>query len=165
MSSLTTEKIPYDEAIRQVKVLMAEAEKIQWKLGQIADRIQPKYGDRTLETFAIDLGVNYKTLLHYQRVYRAYGAEISERPEISFSAAAALATHPDRRQLLLEKPTMTYREAEDVMAALRSEQEDESSEDDSHDEAEGDDQAHHEGQREVAGEGEAGGEGPRDVQG
>lgn len=123
MSDVTLTTIPYDEAIKQVNALIGDAEKIQWKLGQIADRIQPKYGKATLEAFAHEVGVNYKTLLHYQRVYRAYGVEISERPEISFSAAAVLVKHPDRVRLLTEKPTMTYREAEERMEEFQSEKE------------------------------------------
>lgn len=56
----------------------------QWRLGELADKVDTQYGKDTIGMFAVGIGVNKSSLLRYRDVYRAFkGKEIN--PALSFS--------------------------------------------------------------------------------
>jgi hypothetical protein len=83
-------------------------------LGELADRVEAKYGDGTLKRFAEEGGINFATLRSYQRVYRAYADE-GKVPRGTFSVAKELAKHPQRKTILEKHPKMTERGAKHTM--------------------------------------------------
>src|SRR6266481_5382098 len=72
-TSAPTETIPFDEAVREGKEILArsaDAERDQLRLGEIADKLEPKYDDQTLAKYAKRIGIEQSTLNHYRTVYR-----------------------------------------------------------------------------------------------
>ena len=87
-SAPTAEKsIAYDLAVREGKEIVAKREADDWRLGELADRVQPKYADRTLEKFAKAIGVAACTLERKRSVFRAW-MDISEPAPKSFHSAS-----------------------------------------------------------------------------
>ena len=101
--------IPFDDAVAEARELQAKVEGIQWRLGELAARLEPTYGGKTLARFAEAIDVPFETLKMYRFVFRAYGGKV---PRGTFSAAKELAKHPDRAKILEENPNMTSRDAE-----------------------------------------------------
>jgi hypothetical protein len=119
----TTDKcastIPYNDAVREGKAILAEieaAERGQLRLGELADKVEPKYKDRTLAKLAAELGVAPCTLARYRDVYRAW-RDISApgRESVSYAVLRELATHPEREQLISKHPNLTKRGARNLM--------------------------------------------------
>jgi hypothetical protein len=112
-----TDTIPYDDAVREGKGIIAQiadAERGQLRLGELADKLEPKYGDRTLAKFAAEIDVAKCTLDRYRTVYRAYASEGKLAPgpkSASYAVLRELATHPDREHILRADPNLTKREA------------------------------------------------------
>jgi hypothetical protein len=105
-------QIKYDDAaiaqgIRLVKALKSS----QMKLGELADRLQPKYGEETLKRFAKAIGLPVATLARYRSVYRKWKG--IEAPGPNFAVAKALQSLPSNHIELLmnEFPNMTKRDA------------------------------------------------------
>jgi hypothetical protein len=84
--------ISYDEAISIVKDFDTL---YQWRLGEICDKLEPKYGENTLQRFAEDIGKNYSTLKDYRATYRSWKTEIV-RPR-TYSVAQELASLPSEK--------------------------------------------------------------------
>jgi len=103
----------YDWSVEQGRAAIKHADKVQqqlqWTLGDLALKLQPKYGDATLQHFAEDLGVNYTTLKQYRQAAAAF-PEKDARP--SFSVGYALRNEPDRADLAESVPTK--RKAQDI---------------------------------------------------
>ena len=81
------EKIPYDEAVVNGRNLVSSMKDIQFELGQIASKLEPKYGDETLGRYAEEIGIEFGTLKSYRATYRKWKNE-PVRPK-SFSVAKA----------------------------------------------------------------------------
>src|SRR5262245_42978698 len=62
----------YDDAVEEAKKILKQFDSGQMRLGELADKIEPKYGEHTLERFAADIGVAPCTLERYRSVYRAW---------------------------------------------------------------------------------------------
>lgn len=56
----------------------------QWKLGELADKVQVKYGQDSVGVFAVSIGVNKRSLLRYRDVYRGFKT-LQKNPVLSFS--------------------------------------------------------------------------------
>jgi hypothetical protein len=118
--------IPFDEAVRRGKDLktkraaLHEAEAlIQWQLGELADKVEPKYGGETLAELAKELGEETASLKRNRSFYRAWKPNGATWPQsVTYSVLRELATHPDREQLLRDNPEMTVREAQALRRAL-----------------------------------------------
>lgn len=95
--------IKFEDAVRLVRDLRID---YQWKVGDIVNKLEPKYGDETLRKFAEKIAVPYSTVRQYRTVSSAY-PEDDGRP--SFSVAKELVSHPDRAALA--KAVTTTREA------------------------------------------------------
>lgn len=120
-----TDTIGYDTAVREGKEIVLEieaAERGQLRLGELADNLEPKYGDRTLAKFAAEIGVGSKcTLDRYRTVYRAWAGKLAPGPNLvpQYAVLRELATHPEREQIIRQNPNLTKREARDKMRALK----------------------------------------------
>lgn len=56
----------------------------QWRLGELADKVNKRYGSDALGVFAVSIGVNKRSLQRYRDVFRGYrGKEINSA--LSFS--------------------------------------------------------------------------------
>lgn len=86
-----------------------KAAKAQWTLGDLAKRVEVAYGEGRLQEYAEDIGVDYRTLLDYRTVARAY--EKSERSELPWSVHRVLASQEDRVALVTDG-ALTYRGAQ-----------------------------------------------------
>jgi hypothetical protein len=111
-TSVPTDSINYDDAVIAARKIIADAECGQWRLGELADRVEPKYGDRTLAKFATAIGVASCTLARYRDVYRAWKDICAPGRELpSYSILRELASHANRAEIIQEHPDITKREA------------------------------------------------------
>jgi hypothetical protein len=112
-SEAPAQLVPYDDAVQEAKQILANESKGQWRLGQLADTVQPKYGEKTLARFAKEIGIAACTVERYRDVYRAW-KQIADpgRQSLNYSVARALATHPLRGEIVSDRPGLTKREAE-----------------------------------------------------
>jgi hypothetical protein len=122
-SSTPPDTIPYDKAVREGKEIILEieaAERGQLRLGELADKLEKKYGDRSLAKFAAEIGVAKCTLDRYQTVYRAWKGKLAPGPiSLSYAVLRELATHPEREQIISKNSNLTKREALDMMRELK----------------------------------------------
>jgi hypothetical protein len=111
--------LPYDSAVLLGKAIVAEmleaaTEDHQRRLGELADRIEPKYGKRTLEVYAKTIGINKDTLERYRSVYRAWKKNPAPGP-VSYAVQRALQNHPDRADIVARYPKLTQAQARAMM--------------------------------------------------
>jgi hypothetical protein len=118
----TQNVIPYDDAVEQGKHLLNLMRDYQNELGQLAYKLEPKYGDQTLERFASEIGIDYETLKTYRTTYKAWKDEPA-RPA-SFSVARALNRHPQKYQIFLDNEDMSVQHAKDKMSELKEQRPD-----------------------------------------
>jgi hypothetical protein len=122
-SGAPTDTIEFHAAVIEGRTILTEIEKAergQLRLGELADTLAPKYGDRTVAKFADELGIAKCTLDRYRTVYRAWAGKLAPGPNlpVSFAALRELATHPDREQIIQKNPNITNAEARDRMRQL-----------------------------------------------
>ena len=122
-TSAPTDTINYDEAVHEAKGIVAkidDAERGQLRLGELAHKLDKKYGDRTLAKFAAEIGVAKCTLDRYQTVYRAWEGKLAPGPiSTSYAVLRELQTHPDRAEIIRKNPNLTKREAHERMRELK----------------------------------------------
>jgi hypothetical protein len=108
--------IQYDDAVLKVKTI---DQKYQWILGEIASKLEPKYGERTLERFAEDIGRNFNTLKGYQATYLSWKTE--KVVPLTFSVAQKLNPLPSekKQEILEENPNITRDEARAVVKEFK----------------------------------------------
>src|SRR5260370_25872344 len=72
----TAEPIPFNDAIREGKEILAQKSasesKCQWRLGELADKVETAYREGTLKRFAKAIGISGCTPWRYRDVYRAW---------------------------------------------------------------------------------------------
>jgi hypothetical protein len=112
--------IAYDEAIDEAKEILARTDKDQIRLGELADKVQPLYGDRTLASFAKQISIAPCTLARYRSVYRAW-AEIEAPGPVSYAVRRELQDHPDRAEIVKEQPNLTKAQARKIMREFKGE--------------------------------------------
>jgi len=83
-------------------------------LGDLACGVEARYGDAKLQEYARDIGVEYRTLLNFRTVARAY-PELSRRRELSFGTHQALASQPDRLDLIRSGDYPTVAKARELV--------------------------------------------------
>jgi hypothetical protein len=86
-------------------------------LGELADKIETKYGDGTLEDFAEAIGIAYSTLKNCRHVHRRWKAS-PVKPK-TFSVAKALASYKDKDQYIQQHPNVTEKEARTYVRAYK----------------------------------------------
>lgn len=110
----------YEEAVKQGR----EAARSQWTLGDLALTIETEYGEGTLQQFADDIGVEYRTLDDYRRVAAAY--EIPERSgNLPWSVHQIFASQEDRAKLVRRRWTAKVAREEIQARADRAHKEEE----------------------------------------
>jgi hypothetical protein len=104
---------------KRLAATLKSGDAAEMELGELADRLQPKYGDNTLARFAKAIGLPFERLNRCRSVYRAYqGIEI-QAPAPNFAVLQELAGHPNREQIIRERPDLTKREARTLMRDYR----------------------------------------------
>lgn len=111
--------IDYEEAVHEGQQLVRRMEGSQWRLGEIADRVEPRYGKQTLARLAEEIGVDGLTLERHRSVFRAWKDISAPGPDLSYSVMRELAAHPDRAQIVKDNPGITKREAREIVEAYR----------------------------------------------
>lgn len=86
-----------------------------WKLGELASRVEKKYGESTLKKYATDIGMNYTTLRNARLTCLAWPNE-NDRPR-SFSIAQDLAAQPDRAKIIARRPNIKQDEVRNIVRA------------------------------------------------
>lgn len=117
MTVMTDHTLDYDEAVRVAKSLDSPEGK-QWVIGDLADRLEPRYGEHTLQHFAADIGVEVRTVQKYRKTVRAYSPEKRLRSR-NWSVAHELANEDDREELI--EKDLTMREARQIVAERKTE--------------------------------------------
>ena len=112
----------FDDAVSEGKKIVAQieaAEKGQLRLGELADKLETHYNDRTVAKFAAEVGLAKCTVDRYRTVYRAWKDKIGPKgPNLdlpSYAVLRELATHPDRAKIIQDDPAITKREAANLM--------------------------------------------------
>lgn len=82
-----------------------------WKLGELASRVEGRYGSGALRKYAEEIGVNYGTLKDCRTTLLAW-SEKAGRP--AFWTAKALNALDDRQQIVRRRPSITQNEARDI---------------------------------------------------
>jgi hypothetical protein len=103
--------ILWDDAVEEGARLVKHIDQSQMRLGQIADELEPKYGDATLARYAQELKMNLNTLQNCRSVYRTWHEDPRVKQFPKFSVAKALVRHPDRAKIVEANPDITEREA------------------------------------------------------
>jgi hypothetical protein len=108
--------IAWDDAVAEGKAILAkivEAERSPYRLGELADKVVPKYGEETLAEYAKAIGENAKRLEEYRSVWRAWdGSGIFAPGQTSFAVLKELMAVGHRLALVTVNPKMTKRQAE-----------------------------------------------------
>jgi hypothetical protein len=116
-TSATTNTIPYDQAVAEGKAIIENAERGQWRLGELAHSVEKQYGESKLAKFAEAIGVAPCTLARYRDVYRKWkdfcAPGRKSISDIPYSVLRELATLDDhvREQIIRDHPDITKREA------------------------------------------------------
>ena len=115
------EIIPFAKGLAEGKKILAEIEDVRerghFRLGEIADKIETKYGDRTHAKLAEGWNIAPLCFKRYLSVYRAWkGKNIGApgAPIVPYSVLRELAGLEDREQIIRDNPNMTRREAEQL---------------------------------------------------
>jgi hypothetical protein len=109
-------RIPFLEAVAKYQELEKNQCRDAMAQGELADKVEPIYGDRTLAKFAKAVGKSACTLARQRSVYRAWdGSGIQAPGPVSYAVLRELQTHPDREAIVKEKPKITKREAQEIM--------------------------------------------------
>jgi hypothetical protein len=108
--------IPYDKAVTEgrnlIKQMDAEERRVQMRLGELAARIEPIHGDRTIAKFAKELGYSTCTMHRFRKVYEAWdGMEIVAPGPVSYAVLRELKDHPNREAIVKEDPKISKRDA------------------------------------------------------
>ena len=119
-----TDLVPFNDAVKEAKAIVAkmadEERRGQLRLGALADKLDPVYGDRTIAKFAKAIGLAACTLRRYREVFREWdGAGKCAPGRISYAVMRELKDHPKRAELVSDNPRMTKAEARDLMREHR----------------------------------------------
>jgi hypothetical protein len=114
----------YAEAVAEAKEILAQMEGSRgrlMRLGELADKIEARYGEQSLKRFASEIGIAACTLARCRSVFRAWDEKGAPAP-ISYAVAQELQNHPDKFDLVRKNPNLTKREARKIMHRWRKEQ-------------------------------------------
>jgi hypothetical protein len=106
----------YDKLVTEGISFTIEQTDINWKLGELATRVDKKYGEGRLKQFAEDIGIKYQSLINCRTTLLAWPQKTG-RPV--FSIAEALNPHPNRFKIIESFPNITREEARKRMQQFR----------------------------------------------
>jgi hypothetical protein len=113
--------ILWDDAVAEAKViqdgLLAKTESDPWRLGEIANLIEPRYGDATLENFAQAIGCEFTALKKYRATVRSWPVK---EGRASFSVSSSLNKHPLRYDIVATYPDLTRDAARETMKSWKA---------------------------------------------
>ena len=120
--------ISFDDLVAEGKRLVEEMNatdsRVQWRLGELADLVEPedgepRYGNQTVAKFAARIGRSHCTVKRYRTVFRAWKDIIKSAPGLllPYSVAKELAGLPNRESLIEKMPAMTKRDAVELRKA------------------------------------------------
>jgi hypothetical protein len=113
----STERIDFDDAVKEARQILAKGEEDQWRLAELAGQVETSYGEKKLQQFAKAIGIAPCTVARMRSVWRAWQNDKNEGPAPkSFAVAQALQGHPERQKLISENPGMTRAKARRLMA-------------------------------------------------
>ena len=119
MTSTTAPKvIEYATAVDRGLKIMARHGKDSWQLGDIAANVETKYGKDTHQNLARDIGINYKTLINYRTVARAYAP--AERSKVNSFRVHEIFAGLDNRAALVAEKEWTAAEAQAKLAEVKA---------------------------------------------
>jgi hypothetical protein len=101
-----TDDITFDVAVTDGKEIVEREGRDQMRLGELADRLETKYGEGTLKKFADAIGVAQCTVKRRRSVWRAWKGAPAPH-SISYAVAQELEAHPDRVAIVAENPKLT----------------------------------------------------------
>jgi hypothetical protein len=114
-----TETIPFEIAVAKGAILVATKEAAdninKLELGEIADRVEPKYQQETHNKLAELIKIKPRTLDRYLTTYRAW-PDFRALGRVKYSVLRALAPLDDRYEILAANPDMTKEQAEQITA-------------------------------------------------
>ena len=109
----------YADAVARGKAIVADLDGAWWRLCELADTVELRWGEKSMEKFFDDVGVDCVGPRRLN-VYRAYKDDFSAPgPKCSYSVLRALQTHPERAKCILQTPEMTKGKADEIMKAHR----------------------------------------------
>jgi hypothetical protein len=116
-------EISYDDKAiakgKRLAAILKTGDEAEWKLGELADRLEPKYGKKTLANFASEIGLTADRLNRCRHVYRKWKDLRKKGTSPKFGVLQALAAHPLRDTIIKELPKLTVREARTFMRDWR----------------------------------------------
>jgi hypothetical protein len=117
-----TNEVEYLVAVEEGKAIIADVSGKQWALGELALKVEKKYGENRLEQFAVDINFpgEVSTLSRYRSVCLAF-PKTGGRPRF-FASAQILQTHRDRIQIVTNNPIIGVRAARELMRQWHEEQ-------------------------------------------
>jgi hypothetical protein len=96
--------IKFEDVVTELKQIVDHGERDNWRLGELAYRVEPRYGDKTLAKLAKENGGIAECSLRRRRnVYEAWFVKIRAAPPESFAVAQELAAHPERGRIIRRK--------------------------------------------------------------
>jgi hypothetical protein len=120
-----TDEAEYQAAVKEGKAIVADVSGKQWALGDLALKVEKKYGENRLEQFVVD--INFPgaacTLGRYRSVCLAF-PKTGGRPRF-FASAQILQSYDDRIQIVTANPNISVPEAREIMRKWRAEHPDE----------------------------------------
>jgi len=107
----------WDALVKEGKEIANRKDKDQWYLGELASKVEIKYGQNKLGEYAAEIGEHRGTLRSYRQTVQAWPTK-NERPR-SFSVARDLNAHPDRVKIVAHNSKISNTEARAIMKEWR----------------------------------------------
>jgi hypothetical protein len=92
----------------------------QMALGELADKVETRYGDDSLGEFADVIGIDYDTIKGYRYVWRKW-KDSPVKPR-NFSLAKALASYKDKDSYIKQWPNASEKKAREDIRKFKQEE-------------------------------------------
>lgn len=99
----------YDSLVHEGREVLEKQENLNWLLGELAAKVENKYGEGRLQQYADDIDMDYTTLRDYRYTVKCWPQSVG-RPTF-LAVARALASQPDRYEIVAKNPKITVRQA------------------------------------------------------
>jgi len=93
----------WESFVTEGKAAIKDRDNARWRLGELASRVEGKYGDSSLKKYAQELETNESTLKNYRSVYIAWKDQKDPRGSYSILRELAPIEDPKKRIAVLEK--------------------------------------------------------------
>ena len=101
--------VAYKTLVEEGKAASLKLGEVNWILGELASKVEKRYGEASLQQYAEDIEVKYSTLKDCRTTYLRW-PRLASRP--AFSIARVLNSHPERLEIVQQQPFITKRQAE-----------------------------------------------------